>query len=164
MWLLRTELPRFARARGHGAVAGPMLDAALADLLLACRVVTGACDLVGASAHPITGPARARTLLLSGRVEEALATAVEAMTDLRTTTRCAAELRIVAAGAALAEGDRAAAERYLAAAVSTCRSTGMLCPFLLLPGEVLRALDTLGSGLPIGEDPPRRPTVSCPTH
>ena len=103
-------------------------------------------------------------MLLSGRVEEALATAVEAMTDLRTTTRCAAELRIVAAGAALAEGDRAAAERYLAAAVSTCRSTGMLCPFLLLPGEVLRALDTLGSGLPIGEDPPRRPTVSCPTH
>lgn len=152
VWLLRTELPRFVRARGHGAVAGPMLDAALADLLLACLDVTGASDLIGASTHPITGPARARTLLLGGRTDEALATSVEAMTDLRTTTRGAAELRLVAAAAALAEGDRVAAERYLSAAVSTCRSTGMLYPFLLLPGEVLRALDTLGPGLPIGED------------
>ena len=147
--LLRTELPRFVRARGHGAVSGPLLDAALADLLLACRDVSGAFDLVGASTHPITGPARARALLLAGRTEEALATAVVAMTDLRTTTRGAAELRIVAAGAALAQGDRVAAERYLSAAVSTCRSTGMLYPFLLLPGEVLRALDTLGPRLPI---------------
>lgn len=149
--LLRTELPRFVRSRGHGSVAGPMLDAALADLLLRSLDVDGATKLIGASTHPLTAPARARTLLLGGHADEALATAVEALMDLRTTTRGATELRIVAAAASFAVEDYEAARRYLETAVSACRSTGMLCPFLLMPGEVLRALNTLGPELPIGE-------------
>ncbi|MCD2262734.1 LuxR C-terminal-related transcriptional regulator [Dietzia aurantiaca] len=149
--LLRTELPRFAGARGHGAVAGPLLDAALADLLLSSLDVTGAGELIERSTHPVTAPARARTLLLAGDANEALAIAADALSDLRITTRGAAELRIVAAAASCATGDDLAAERYLSAAVSACRSTGMRCPFLLLPGEVLRTLAGLGAELPVDE-------------
>ena len=171
---LTSDLPRFATMREHGAVAGPLLDAMLADLHLACGETRQAVELVGRSTHPLTAPARARTLLLTGRPEAALSCADQGLADLRTTTRGATELRLVAAAAALELGTPEAARRHLTHAVATHRSTGLMLPFASLPADIVQVLAELEPAWPgaahpaswenVGvhpppQEPPARPTA-----
>ena len=148
---LESEALRFSRQPDGGGVTEPMLEAAHADLFLACDRVDAAAELWSGSAFthsPLTAASRARTLLLSNRPVEAMEVVAAALSDLRTITRSALELEVVGAAAALAMGDVDRARRLLRNSLEVYRASGSLGSFVGLPAKVVRRLATLAPELP----------------
>ncbi|MBB1056955.1 hypothetical protein G6020_06000 [Dietzia sp. B19] len=156
------HMARFPGLCGHGAVVGPLLDGVRADLHLALGGSDAATELVGASSHPLTAPARARIRVYEGDHEGALEIVRRHHGDLRVTQRDSVELSLVGATASLGLSAREEAVRYLERAVTTSALTGLVRPFTTLPRETIAKLARLGPELPVsahrtGSDAPSSP-------
>lgn len=172
---IETDLPRFAAMRGNGSVMDALLDSVLADLYMECGHPETALELLAGSRHPTTAPSRARALLLTGDPAAALDVAREAKSDLRTPTRDALELDLVAAAAAHALGDTPLARRFATSATALRRMTELHRPFITLT-ETVRLLTDLDPAIlpstdssePTGAESfpayPRMTPAVAPTH
>jgi LuxR family maltose regulon positive regulatory protein len=127
---------------GHGAVAGPLLTATEANLLLAAGRGNAARAAISGRhvGHALLHVPAARLALLSGDTRTALRLARDRAWDRGVTHRDHAELLLIEAVAARRLGDEVAAVSAFGRAVDTMRGLGMLRPLLTVPREELAAL------------------------
>jgi LuxR family maltose regulon positive regulatory protein len=137
---LHSARERAAHWFGDGAVAGPLLAALEADLLLALgRGNPAAAILSGEYAdHPLLQVGRARLALLSGQVDDALRLSADAAWELHAQTRQRVEMALIHAVAAHRSGQGGVARSSLRSAISTAQLAGdLLDPFRTVPREEL---------------------------
>ena len=127
---------------GHGAVAGPLLAAAEADLLLALgRGNEAEVVINGAHAgHPMLRVGQARLALLTGDNRTALRLATDSSWDRVAVSRSRLEMLVIQAIAARRTDDGETAARALQRAVAAARMTGALRAFRTVPGGELAEL------------------------
>jgi LuxR family maltose regulon positive regulatory protein len=148
---LRRARALYRDSLGHGAVAGPMLAAAEADLLLALGRGNHAHSLVSGehAKHPLLQVSRARIALLTGEPKEALRMATDTAWDRRATSRARLEMMLIHAIAANRTEDRRSAVAALKHAIDAARLSGALRAFRTVPRH---ELDELASDLPEAAD------------
>jgi LuxR family maltose regulon positive regulatory protein len=127
---------------GPGAVAGPLLAAAEADLLLALgRGNLARAVLAGPHAdHPLLRVPQARLALLAGHSEMAVQLTQDSRWERIATARDRLEMLVIRAVATARAGDSGAAESVLRRAVALARANGSLRPFAAVPHDELRAI------------------------
>jgi LuxR family maltose regulon positive regulatory protein len=129
---------------GHGAISGPWLAAAEADLLLALGRGNEAEVVVSGEHgnHPMLQVGQARLALLAGDDQAALRLATDSEWDRAALPRSRLEMVTIHAIAAQRTGDRRAAAWALQRAVAAARMTGSLRAFRTVPGDELGELAT----------------------
>jgi LuxR family maltose regulon positive regulatory protein len=126
----------------HGAVAGRLLAAAEADLLIALRRGNEAEVVINGehAGDPMLRVSQARLALLTGDDQAALRLATDSNWDRAAVPRSRLEMLLIQSIAARRTGDRANAERALGRAVAAARMTGLRRPFRSVPAEELAQL------------------------
>jgi LuxR family maltose regulon positive regulatory protein len=141
---LRRTRAQHSGELSHGAIAGPLLVAAEADLLLAAGRGNQAAIVLTAehSDHPLVQVSRARLALLSGDNDAALRIATDSNRDNLALPRSRLEMLVIQAVAAHRHRDRAEASRTLQLAVAAARMTGSLRAFRTVPvAEIAEFVD-----------------------
>ena len=146
---LELHRARYNSTIDENSVAGPLLSAISAELLLACDQPEAAAARVGGAPHPITAPVRARIALLTDDPKGAEDLARRSLMAIECTARDAVDLGLTAAAALLADGQHDQAKRFLDNAVASIKSSGFLRPVRTLPPRVLRELALVNPALPI---------------
>ena len=149
---VESHLRRFTGGDGGDAVAGPLLRAVRADLLLSLGRAEAAEELVGGTAHPFTAAARARIRVHVGDHAGALRIVEHHHGQTSCTARDSLELSLLGAAGSLAVGAGDAALAHLERAVAKSRLSGLVRPFTTLPRETLERLAALGPALPVRPD------------
>jgi LuxR family maltose regulon positive regulatory protein len=139
--LLDRARARYGTWAANGALAGPLLAEAEADLLMALgRANQAHAVLRGNSDDPLLRVGRARLALLTGNPAGALRLATDRTWQRETTARHRLDMLVIEAVAAHRVGDPSTANRALQAAVDSARSSRLLRPFTTVPAADLEEL------------------------
>lgn len=133
------RLDRARQAHRHwmtpGAVAGPMLASAEADLLMAAGHGHQALSVLEStdSGHELVRVSRARLALLTGDTAGAAVSGIDSVWHRSASTRARVEMLLINAVAAERAGRPADAERILQRAINSATRAGLRRPFSTVP-------------------------------
>lgn len=132
--LARVE-SHYERWTGNGAISGPLLAAAKADLLTALGRANAAKNILEGphTAHPLLQVGKARLALVTGQPSTALRYAADSAWMLSATTRQRIDMQLIQAVAAVRTGDHGLAQTALRRATDAARHSGTLRPFRTVP-------------------------------
>jgi LuxR family maltose regulon positive regulatory protein len=127
---------------GNGAIAGPLIAATRADLLMALGRGNRAKDILeGPHAdHPLLQVGRARLAMAAGQPEAALRFAADATWTESATPRQRLDMQLIQAVAAHRVGDHELARTALRRATDAAGQSGSLKPFRTVPEADLRQI------------------------
>jgi LuxR family maltose regulon positive regulatory protein len=127
---------------GNGSIAGPLLAATSADLLLALGRGNHAQMITNGplADHPLLRVSQARLALLAGQTDAALRLATDSSWHGIASSRHRIEMRLIHAVAAHRAGDHSTALVALRQAVDAAHLVGTLRPFASVPADDLHSI------------------------